>query len=853
MRIWKRKTLRRLTIFGVVLVGGVTGALLWPRGDGAYVPGEEMEGITDTLGRALPEDHPPVTFTEVTAEAGLLFHHFDAVRSGRLTEDMGSGVALGDADGDGWTDVFLVNLAGTMDGADNDWGGVGSSCRMFRNLGNGKFEDVTDRSNLGLRALANGAAWLDVDGDGDLDLFVTSFESCYLFRNDGDLKFTDISKMAGIDGFRGFWTGIATGDYDRDGDLDIYVCGYVEYREVSKRAGPAMKQYNATIPALLNPSVFDPQPNLLLQNRGDGTFDEVAESAGVLEQSGRGLGATFTDLNNDGWPDLYVANDVSDNALYLNQADGTFKDYTSETLLGDYRGAMGMAVNDFDQDQDLDLFITHWVSQENALYENVTSDFGSEGEPAKLLFMDEADRFGLGQIALDMVGWATGFFDFDNDGLRDLFVINGSTIPQANDPTQLVAQRAQLFWNAGPERGFFELGAAAGPFFTEKRVGRGGAHFDYDLDGDLDIVVVGHGESAHLLRNDSQQSGGSVLIRLRQPEGNRFAIGASVIVKWGGKGMIDQIGAQGSYLSQHAVGELSFGLGDAAQMDSVVVRWPDGTTETAGPFAAGSLVTWQRGSAPKVEILPGKIQAAAAEPSSIAEKRHFVQLLREATRLRVAGDLTAAEAQYRRALKIWPGHWDGLYYLGNVLAELGREAEALEQFEKLTIFQPQGSRAWMQIGRLHLPGGDPKLDDLEAAHAAFSRCHQINPEESEPSVQLGIVAILQDDLELADALFAAAAAHNARSVPARWFRGWIAFQSGDRPAAQAFLDAALALVSKADTTSSTSNEGDTAEGGAMTADQTSADTDAFIHRWRSLQNRQATLDEEYAIQKSKQD
>lgn len=845
MQLWKRKTLRRLSLFGILMLAGVASLLLWKNSKGAYVPGQRQAGITDTLGRALPEDRPPVSFTEVTSEAGIVFHHFSATRSGRLPEDMGSGVALGDADGDGWTDVFLANLAGPMDQAADGWLGSQSSCRFFRNKGDGTFEDLTESSGLGLKALANGAAWVDIDGDADLDLMVTSYGRCYLFLNDGDMKFRDISESAGLAGFEGFWTGLATGDYDRDGDLDLYICGYVKFHVEGVRMSSNARQYGAAIPALLNPSIFDPERNLLLRNQGDGTFDEVAEAAGVVDANGRGLGATFTDLNNDGWLDLYVANDVSDNTLYLNRGDGTFENRTSEALLGDYRGAMGMAVNDFDLDQDLDLFITHWVAQENALYENVTSDLATEGQRPNLLFMDEADRFGLGQIALDMVGWATGFFDFDNDGKRDLFVVNGSTIPKENDPSQLVPQRAQLFWNAGGERGFYELGAAAGGFFSEERVGRGGAHFDYDLDGDLDIIVVGHGESAHLLRNDSHQSGGSILLRLRQAEGNRFAIGASVIVHWLDQGMIDQVGAQGSYLSQHATGELSFGLGESQQMDSVDVRWPDGTTDTGGPFPANSLVTWERGSEPKVEMLPGKIRQQAQEPESIEDKRRFIGIMRQASQQRIAGDLAAAETSYRQALQIWPGHWDCLYYLGNILVEQSREAEALPVFEKLVIHQPNASRGWMQIGKLHLPGGDPQLDDLAAARVAFTHCHRINSEESQPSIQLGIVSLLEADFDQADAHFAAAAAHNSRSVEARWFRGWIAHQRGDQESAQLHLDAAYAIATDAGPAGSASNEGDTAGGAAMTSNPNGYNPNSLIHRWRSLGQRSADLRKEF--------
>ncbi len=827
MVFWRRRTLRRLSLLGLGFVGIVLALVSWPKEEKSYVPGERSPGITDSLARGIPADHPPVHFTEVAKEAGIDFRHFPAQRRGRLPEDMGSGVALGDADGDGWTDVFLANLAGPLSGATRGWPDGGGSCAFFHNLGNGHFEDLSEPSGLALRALANGAAWVDVDGDGDLDLFVSTYGRCYLYRNDGDLHFVDRSTASGVDAFEGFWTGVAVGDYDRDGDMDLYVCGYVEFRASLAAGKGAMKQYGTAIPALLNPSVFDPERNLLLRNRGDGTFEEVAEAAGVQGDRGRSLGAVFADFDGDGLLDLYVANDVSDNALYINRGDGSFEDRTSEALLGDYRGAMGMAVSDFDQDQDLDLYITHWVAQENALYQNVSSELGTSGERSGPLFMDQADHYGLGQAALDMVGWGTGFFDFDNDGKRDLFVINGSTIPDTEDPTQLVPQLPQLFWNAGQERGFYELGAAAGDYFRKARVGRGAALFDYDLDGDLDILLSCHGDRAYLLRNDSPREGHSLLLRLREASGNRFAQGAAVIVHWAGKAMLDQLGAQASYLSQHAVGELSFGLGSAEQMDSITVRWPEGGTSNAGPFPADRLVTWVEGSPPRVEALPGHRRGEAREPRTLDEKRRFFVLLQGAAQARIAGRLGEAERGYREALALWPGHWDCLYYLGNVLAEEGREREALQCFEELVQEHPESSRAWMQIGRIRLPGGDPDLDALDAARVAFRHCLKLNREESLPLVQLGLVDLLEGDLEKAEQRFEGAARLNPRSVAASWYRGWIAWLRGDRPRARLRLQRAHELFREED-----GNE--------------AANVDSPVDRWRSLPSRPIDPVVEYA-------
>jgi len=488
-----------------------------------YSAGEETEGIFDSLARDVPEDHPEVRFNDVADESGLRFTHFPAARTNRLPEDMGSGVALGDVNGDGWCDLFAANVAGTF----GDAASAGGESRLFLGGAGGRFRDVTAESGIELAELANGAAFVDVDSDGDLDLFVACYGTCHLYRNDGAARFSEISAAAGLDLWKGFWTGVAVGDFDGNGAVDIYVCGYVVYAE-ENASDAAPSQYGRVIPALINPSTFEPERNLLLAGNGDGTFREVAEELGVHDPRGRGLGALFCDLDGDGHQDIYVANDVSDNALFINAGDGTFVDRTAQALVGDYRGAMGLAAGDYDGDLDLDLFVTHWVSQENALYTQHHTD-GDDGGPGTSIFFDDADRLGLGNKALDKVGWATGFFDYDNDGWLDLFVINGSTIPLQEDTRLLEPMRSQLFWHARSERSFFhEVGAVSGDFFREPYVGRGGATFDYDLDGDEDLVVIQHGGPALLLRNDGGNAHPALRVRLRQPEGNRFAIGARV-------------------------------------------------------------------------------------------------------------------------------------------------------------------------------------------------------------------------------------------------------------------------------------------------------------------------------------
>jgi len=845
----RRKRQVRLVALAVVLLGALVSVIVLSDATEAYVPGERTEGLTDSLARSLPSDLPRLALRDVTAAAGIDFRHFPATRTNRLPEDMGSGVALGDVDGDGWADVYLVDVAGTLDtlggGRTSAAADGGGRCRLFRNRGDGTFEDVTDASGTGLRVMGMAALFVDVDGDSDLDLLVSAYGECQLLVNDGTGHFEDRSDAAGVSGHDGFWAGMASGDYDLDGDVDVYVTGYVRYVEELGVADDVARQYGTDIPALINPSTFEPEANRLLRNRGDGTFEDAAVEAGVDDPRGRGLGALFADFSGDGLPDLYVANDVSDNVLFLNRGDGTFEDVTAKALVGDYRGAMGLAASDFDGDLDLDLFITHWVAQENALYVNITSDLAADGKAPTVMFIDEADRWGLGQVALHMVGWATRFFDLDNDGLRDLFVVNGSTIPRKDAVTRLTPMRTHLFWSGGADRGFFEVGPVAGPFFEREVVGRGGATFDYDLDGDEDLLITLHGEAPVLLSNESE-TGHALRVRLRQPRGNTHALGAWVTVVAGDGTQTDQIGTQGSYLSQHVVGEVAFGLGDAEQVDRLEVVWPDGERESGGPFPADRLVTWTRGTGPQAQALPGRAPRAR-KPESVDEQRRFYAVQHEAAEARVAGDLELAVDRYAEALDLWPGHADCLYYLANSLAELGREAEALAVFEDMVALHPRASRAWMQLGRLRLPGGDPALDDVAAAEAAFLHAHGINGEETGPVIQLGVTALLRGDEDRADEWLADAATTDARSVEARWFRGLIAWRRGDVERAATLLEQARSIAAGvAAKDESVSSEGDTATGAAMLAPDGTSEGADVLGRWTTLLDRPGDAEGEFA-------
>ena len=541
----------------------------------SYTPGEGVEGITRTLERDLPSDYPQITFIDAADEAGLRFKHFQGTRSTQLPEDMGSGAAWGDYDNDGWEDLFLCNIRGPL--TDEGSSDTMAHGHLFHNQGDGTFKDVTEEAGVGTALMGMGAAWGDFDSDGFLDLAVTSYGGLHLYRNNGNGTFADATQSSGMGPFEGFWTGASWGDYDKDERLDLYITGYVQFAYQQGDSERGTLQYQAVVPYTLNPSSYEPERNLLFHNNGDGTFTERASEAGVENSSGRSLSASWADFDGDGWPDLYVANDVSDNAMYRNLGGGRFDDVSHEAWVADYRGAMGLGVGDWDGDGDQDIFVSHWLAQENALYSNLRFAFETASVPdGEMRFMDVADMVGLGQIALDYIGWGSFFFDYDNDGRLDLFVVNGSTFQNPDDTSLLIPMVDQLYWNRGREQGFYDLSSVSGDVFGEEHVGRGAAFADYDRDGDLDIVVVNHSGPAQLLRNDGGNQSHWLSVAVRSKRGNRFGVGAMVEIETGGARQSAEIGSQSSYLSQNSL-DAHFGLGSAERVDRLLVVFPSGT------------------------------------------------------------------------------------------------------------------------------------------------------------------------------------------------------------------------------------------------------------------------------------
>ncbi|MFQ6047171.1 MAG: CRTAC1 family protein [Gemmatimonadales bacterium] len=595
-RLPRRKRLVVYTAGAGALFLALVLVVVWSatRQNEVYRPGESIEGLTSTLSRELPADYPRVTFVDVSAAAGIQFRHFGGRRSTQLPEDMGSGAAWRDYDRDGWLDLYVVNMVGPITLTEEEVRSSPAYSRLYRNNGDGTFTDVSFAAGVAHRGWGMGAVWGDYDNDGWPDLFVTAYGENVLYRNNGDGTFSDRTAATGLGGIEGFWAGASWADYDRDGFLDLYVTGYVRYEQLE--AGAISSQYEVEQAASLNPSSFPPERNLLYHNNGDGTFTEVAERSGVLGDRGRSLEAAWTDLDNDGWPELYVANDVSDNVLFLNRRNGTFEDVSHAARVADYRGAMGIAVGDWDGDTDMDMFVTHWIAQENALYRSLFAEFSSRPAPPQNLmqFMDEADRYGLGQISLDYIGFGTTFFDYDNDGKLDLFVANGSTFQRSDQPELLVGMRDILFWNRGSQDGFYDVSDVSGEYFSRELVGRGAAAGDYDGDGDLDLFIVNHGGPGVLLRNEGGNRNNWLQVALQGNGGNRSAIGTKIRIVVGGSVQVRELGSQASYLSQNSAIE-HFGLGAATAVDTLEIRWPSGLTETLTDVPANRVLNLVEG------------------------------------------------------------------------------------------------------------------------------------------------------------------------------------------------------------------------------------------------------------------
>jgi hypothetical protein len=500
-----------------------------------------------------------IRFTDVAADLGMLFTYYHGAEGKfYLMETTGGGMAVLDYDGDGMVDIFFVNGSRLpFDASDRRF--VAS---LFRNRALDVADNVAPVAGTELAAFGQGAASSDFDNDGFADLYVTGYRSSVLYQNHGDGTFGEVSASAGVQS--NLWgTSAAFADLDQDGAMDLYVC---TYSEVSVSASDPSIPSGRGLYRL--PGLFPAQPDLLLHNRGDGTFEEVSRTSGVMDESGRGLGIAIADFDGDDRPDIFVANDTSENFLFINEGQLQFEESALRlgvalTATGATMSGMGVACGDFDRNGWTDLSVTNFYHERSVLYQNL----GAAG------FLDSADATGVGIASRDRLGFGTVFIDANLDGFPDLFVANG----HINDQSEMgipYRMRAQLLINERGSR-FRDASDSAGPYFTRRVLGRGVASLDYNNDGLPDIVVSHLIDPVSLLVNQTPVTGHWLGLRLTGSVSNRDGINAKVTIQVDGEQRAYEFVSGGGYLSSSDK-RLIIGLGDANAIDAATVRWPSG-------------------------------------------------------------------------------------------------------------------------------------------------------------------------------------------------------------------------------------------------------------------------------------
>ena len=535
------------------------------------------------------------TFADGTMASGMKVKHVSTPENRYIIESMSGGVAVFDCDDDDFLDAAVI---------------VGSSVDRFKNGGdpfitlykqvNGStsksptFEDVTVAGGLTRKGWGMAVTAADIDNDNILDLFATGFEGNAVYKGLGSCRFTDVTEKSGLKG-RGFMSGAAWADFDRDGDLDVFISGYVilDLNNLPAFGSSPTCSFRG-IRVQCGPRGLPPEMDLLYRNRGDGTFEEISQKAGVSDEKRYyGLGAIWADYDNDEWLDLYVANDETPNYLYKNQRDGKFADVsfvsgTGYSGTGDEQGSMGVTFGDYDNDGLLDLFVTNFDREPNVLYKNL----GAKG------FLDVSLQSKIGAPSVPYVGWGTGFYDLDNDGFLDLLVVNGHVYPQVDfikgDSQLGFGQDYLLHRNLGNGT-FEEVSAQARLREIAPKSARGLAFGDLNNDGRIDAVVNNVGQVPTVLINSTLNKNKSLTLKLVQSGTNRFSIGARAILKTDRRSMIRNVEAGASYLSQNDV-RVHFGIPDEEKIESLTIRWDDGVSEKISGVEFDKVLTIRKGS-----------------------------------------------------------------------------------------------------------------------------------------------------------------------------------------------------------------------------------------------------------------
>ncbi|MHC4229322.1 MAG: CRTAC1 family protein [Planctomycetota bacterium] len=527
-----------------------------------------------------------IVFNDVTKETGITFRHTDGSSGKRyIMETVAGGLALFDYDNDGDVDIYFLNGA-PLKGAKFD---VPPKNALYRNEGNWKFTDVTDRARVGDTGYGLGVAAGDYDNDGDLDIYVNNHGPNVLYRNNGDGTFTDVTKKTGVVNGSHTGAGACFLDMDKDGDLDLYVSSYFDFSYEKHRTGVA-----DGFPVYIGPASFPAAPDVLYRNNGDGTFTDVSKSSGVAEHVSWGMGMVCGDYDNDGDTDIYVANDGAGNFLFKNDGTGKFEEVGLITgvaydIHGDGQGSMGVDFGDYDNDGLLDFYVTSYQGQLATLYKNLGDD----------AFDDVTRLTGAGEGTVSNVTWGTGLADFDNDGDRDIFVACGHLLDNVDlfDDRSTYFETNVLLMNNGDGK-FVNASKQSGDGMKVKLSSRGAGFDDLDNDGDVDVVILNSRWEPTILRNDSPSKGHWLQVRLQGVKTNRDGIGAQVKVVAGDLTLIDEVHSGRGYQSHYGT-RLHFGLGASEKVDRIEVRWIGGPVDVFENVAVDRILTITEGTGPE--------------------------------------------------------------------------------------------------------------------------------------------------------------------------------------------------------------------------------------------------------------